>query len=94
MVFLPLNSAHHLLLLSLVLLVLFSKNNLNHFLSKKKEWDVLLLGGNNTGYFIQENPYSCRISACQTTTGYLLKNHYYDTLLNNMKEGLKKPRGL
>lgn len=65
------------------------KNNLQHFLSKKKDWDVLLLAGNNAGYFIQENPYSCRVSACQTTTGYLVKSHYYDTLLNNMREGLR-----
>lgn len=64
------------------------KNNLQHFLKRNKEWDVLLLGGNNAGTFVQENPYSCRIFACQTTTGYIVKSHYYNTLIDNIKDGI------
>ena len=34
--------------------------------------------------------YCCRVFYCQTTTGYIVKKHYYDTLLNNYREGLNK----
>jgi hypothetical protein len=27
---------------------------------------------------------------CQTTTGYIVKNHYYSTLISNFREGLSK----
>ena len=27
---------------------------------------------------------------CQTTTGYMVKSHYFDILINNYKEGIKK----
>ena len=32
---------------------------------------------------------SCvKVTKCQTTTGYLVKSHYFDTLIRNFKEGL------
>jgi GR25 family glycosyltransferase involved in LPS biosynthesis len=49
-------------------------------------WDVLIIGGNNVPPFQQVHEYTARVFYCQTTTGYIVKKHYYDTLLVNFKE--------
>jgi GR25 family glycosyltransferase involved in LPS biosynthesis len=49
-------------------------------------WDVLVIGGNNVPPYNQVEEYAARIFYCQTTTGYIVKKHYYDTLLSNFKE--------
>jgi len=66
------------------------KKQLNCFLKSQSEWDVLLLGGNNTNPFTIVSPYAIKVSHCQTTTGYIVKSHYYDTLIQNIREGIKK----
>jgi hypothetical protein len=34
---------------------------------------------------------SCvKVCRCQTTTGYIVQRHYYDTLINHIREGVKK----
>ena len=53
-------------------------------------YDVLLIGGNNLPPYKQFGNFCAQISNCQTTTGYIVKQHYYDTLINNFREGLKK----
>jgi GR25 family glycosyltransferase involved in LPS biosynthesis len=66
---------------------------LNGFLNNHEEddtWDVLLIAGNNMPPYGLEDNYSVRIFQCQTTTGYLVKQHYYDKLINNIKDGLQK----
>jgi GR25 family glycosyltransferase involved in LPS biosynthesis len=49
-------------------------------------WDVLIVGGNNVPPYQQIADYVCRVFYCQTTTGYVVKKHYYDTLISNFKE--------
>lgn len=61
-------------------------NNLNNFLMNHKEFDVLLLAGNNMGHYNVIDDNCIKITKCQTTTGYLVKNHYYDKLINNFEE--------
>ena len=34
--------------------------------------------------------FAVQIQACQTTTGYFVKQEYYDKLLNNFKESLER----
>jgi GR25 family glycosyltransferase involved in LPS biosynthesis len=66
---------------------------LNGFLENHEEddtWDVLLIAGNNMPPYGLEDNYSVRIFQCQTTTGYLVKQHYYDKLINNIRDGLQK----
>jgi len=53
-------------------------------------YDVLLIGGNNLPPYKQFGNFCAQITNCQTTTGYIVKQHYYDTLINNFREGLKK----
>ena len=66
------------------------KEQLNTFLSNHASWDVVLFAGNNMPpYHVIDN--SCvQVNRCQTTTGYLVKSHYYDTLIGNIKEGIHK----
>jgi len=49
-------------------------------------WDVLIIGGNNVPPYQQIEPYCARVFYCQTTTGYIVRRAYYDTLIQNFKE--------
>lgn len=62
----------------------------NQFVKKFEDnWDVILLSGNNYQPFRQVSPECVRVGNCQTTTCYLLRRPYFETLLNNFKIGLK-----
>ena len=63
-------------------------NNLNKFLEIHKDFDVLLLAGNNMGEYKHIDEYCVKVSHCQTTTAYLVKNHYFDTLIKNYEDGI------
>jgi len=65
-------------------------HKLNEFLSNHKNFDVLLFAGNNMPPYVTIDNSCVKVSKCQTTTGYLVKSHYYDTLIHNYKEGIKK----
>lgn len=67
------------------------KYQVDRFLSNKNiNWDVLLFAGNNLPPYEKTTNYCVKVSYCQTTTGYLVKSHYYDVLIKNYKEGLLK----
>jgi GR25 family glycosyltransferase involved in LPS biosynthesis len=67
------------------------ENANNFFLNKKNKWDVLLLAGNNLPPFTTNaDGLSIQVTHCQTTTGYIVKRHYYDALISNIKEGITK----
>jgi GR25 family glycosyltransferase involved in LPS biosynthesis len=51
-------------------------------------WDVLVVSGNVAPPCQKLYEYAARVFYCQTTTGYIVKREYYDTLLVNFKEGL------
>ena len=61
---------------------------LNYFLSNHILWDVLLISGNNMPPYINIDDSCVKVTQCQTTTGYLVKSHYFDTLIHNIKEGI------
>ena len=54
------------------------------------KWDVILLAGNNYNPYETMDSTCIRVSNCQTTTGYVVQNHYYDALINNIREGMSK----
>jgi len=64
------------------------KKTIYNFFGRHKEWDVLLLGGNNIPPHQNIDDCCIKISHCQTTTGYIVKKHYYSTLIENIKTGL------
>ena len=51
-------------------------------------WDVLIVGGNNVPPYKQYYDYCARVFNCQTTTGYIVKQDFYDIIIKNFKEGL------
>ena len=55
-----------------------------------REWDVVLLGGNNWPPFEPVDDSCIRIHNCNTTVAYLVRSEYYDTLLANFKEGAQQ----
>jgi GR25 family glycosyltransferase involved in LPS biosynthesis len=67
--------------------VLFMKQ-FNKFLQNQKNWDVVLLAGNNMPPYKIVDDYCVQVTRCQTTTGYLVKSHYFDTLIENIKNGM------
>ena len=68
-------------------------NQINIFFQKKTasrlKWDVLLLGGNNVPPYQPIDESCIQVSHCQTTTCYLVNGHYFDTLIENIKEGIQ-----
>lgn len=61
----------------------------NLFLERHKNFDVVLIAGNNMPPYNKIDDTCVKVSQCQTTTGYLVQNHYYDTLINNYRDGIK-----
>jgi len=55
----------------------------------KIKWDVIIVGGNNGHPFEPIYDFAIRVYNCQTTTGYIVANHYYDTMLKNFREGVE-----
>ena len=62
---------------------------LNKFLSNHKSWDVVLIGGNNVPPYTKIDDTCVKVSMCQTTTGYLVNAHYFDTLIDNFRCGIQ-----
>lgn len=53
-------------------------------------WDTVLVAGNNMIPYVPISTFCIKIFNCQTTTGYIVKRHYYDKLIQNYKEGIQK----
>ena len=73
--------------------ILFTDPNLfvtqfNKFLSSNIDFDVVLIAGNNMPPYTKISDECVKVTHCQTTTGYLVKRHYYDTLIKNYKDGI------
>ena len=66
------------------------KTQLTTFLKNGHKWDVVLFAGNNVPPYERLDETCIAVSHCQTTTCYLVNGHYFDTLLQNMREGLDK----
>jgi hypothetical protein len=53
-----------------------------------EDFDILLLSGNNFKPFRKYDKY-LKVYKCFTTGAYIIKKHYYDTYLQNLKEGVE-----
>lgn len=60
----------------------------NKFLSNHKDFDVALIAGNNIPPYKRIDDSCVQVTHCQTTTGYIVQQHYYDILIQNYKEGI------
>jgi GR25 family glycosyltransferase involved in LPS biosynthesis len=61
---------------------------LSKFMATVPDWDVVLLAGNNIPPYQVVNDACIQISSCQTTTAYIVRAHYYDTLIDNYRAGI------
>lgn len=87
------NNLDHILIMEDDIMFLNPKmfiNNLNECLLNHSDFDVLLIAGNNMGDYTRLDNFCVKISKCQTTTGYIVKRHYYDKLIENYEEGINK----
>ena len=67
------------------------KSNIEKFSANQNiNWDVLIIGGNNCPPYKRIEPYCIQVFNNQTTTGYIVKSHYYDTLIANFKESASR----
>ena len=57
---------------------------------KVKNWDVCIVAGNNVPPYEKVDDFCIKVSHCQTTTGYIVNENYYDTLIQNYREGIKR----
>ena len=60
----------------------------NLFLSNHKTWDVVLIAGNNIPPYKTIDNTCIKVNTCQTTTGYLVNGHYFNTLIDNFRNGI------
>ncbi len=65
------------------------KTNLQKFLDTGLPWDVIIVSGNVCPPYSTVGDYAIKITNCQTTTGYIVAQHYIDTILANFKEGVQ-----
>ena len=70
------------------------EESLHYFFHKmeNRPWDVLMISyniGNHGNYVIpfEEDTKIGKIGYAQTASGYLVNQHYYDTLIQNLNEG-------
>lgn len=63
--------------------------NLARFLASDHTFDVLMLAGNNMGPFRIQDDTCVQVRNCFTTTGYLVREAYYDRLIANIEKGLE-----
>jgi glycosyl transferase family 25 len=66
------------------------KTQLNKFFKNHSDYDVVLIAGNNVPPYQKIDDSCVKVYRCQTTTGYIVMRHYYDTLISNIKEGIQK----
>jgi len=66
------------------------KELFENFINLDLNYDVLLLAGNIRTPFTQINNNLIKITKSWTTTGYIVKKHYYDKLIENIREGVIK----
>jgi len=65
------------------------QTSLDKFNKNIKIWDMLIIGGNVIKPYEQVDDFCLKVKNCQTTTGYIVKKHYYNTLLENFRTGVQ-----
>jgi len=66
------------------------KKLFDNFMNSNLEYDVFLLAGNLRRPAVKVSPNIVKVYKSFTTTGYIVKEHYYDKMINNINEGINK----
>jgi GR25 family glycosyltransferase involved in LPS biosynthesis len=65
-----------------------TKKSVSDILDSTVQWDVILLGANIAPPYFKLTNQCMTVRNAQTTTGYIIKQAYYDTLLQNIRTGI------
>lgn len=65
-------------------------DKLDRIINSGIPWNVIILGGHNHPPYKSINDDCIKVSNCQSTTAYIVKQSYYDTLINHWQKGLQK----
>jgi GR25 family glycosyltransferase involved in LPS biosynthesis len=65
-------------------------SKLAQFSDSNIEWDVLIVSGNTAPPFGLSTDFCIRTHNVQAATGYIVQQHYYDTMISNFREGVAK----
>jgi GR25 family glycosyltransferase involved in LPS biosynthesis len=65
-----------------------TKKSVSDILNSMVQWDVILLGANIAPPYSKLTNQCMAVRNAQTTTGYIIKRDYYDTLLQNIRTGI------
>jgi len=63
-------------------------SKMKEFMDKKIDYDVLMLAGNIRQPIQFHDKQTLRIRKSFTTTGYIVRKHYYDVLIENVRRGV------
>jgi len=66
------------------------RNQVDRILKSQVEWDVLLLGGNAFTPHKEVGEDHVIVNRCYCGTAYIVKQQYYDTMIDNIRDGLSK----
>jgi GR25 family glycosyltransferase involved in LPS biosynthesis len=65
------------------------RNTVNRILESGEEWDILLLSGNAFKPHKRVEEDFIQVQRCYTTTAYIIKNSFFDTWIENLKESIE-----
>jgi len=66
------------------------RNQVDRILKSQVDWDVLLLGGNAFTPHKEVGEDHVIVNRCYCGTAYIVKQQYYDTMIDNIRDGLSK----
>jgi len=69
---------------------IMTKNKIKKLIDSDIEWNVILLGGNNYEPYHKINNDFMKVENLQCCTSYIVKQSYYEKLINHWEEGLQK----
>jgi len=65
-------------------------SKLSEFAKSGIQWDVLVIAGNTAPPFGDATSFCIRTYNVQSTTGYIVQQGYYETLIANFREGVRR----
>jgi len=66
------------------------RNQVDRILKSQVDWDVLLLGGNAFLPHKEVGEDHVIVNRCYCGTAYIVKQHFYDKMIENIRDGLTK----
>ena len=66
------------------------ENKINHFLNKYTNFDIIQLTTVHNELKDIEDTHIKKVNSAVTSSGYIILNHFFDTVIKDLKEALQK----